>query len=686
MATDAPHTRHGGGFVRSVNRRVLLASTLLCGLAGSALAGNPPGIPYGSPLLPVTAGDFTGATNSSAPVSALAAATNPTNALAGTSVNLGLGTLQLGSDVYFGPATVDGNHVSTSTPIGNIIELNPTLSQTGAGHLRFDNLYPAGPPPIYSMDYHGNTYGPSYNFYANVYQDTQLAVQQGTSAAIVADAPWGIMDAATGTSVWGMNNACFVSINNGGVCYGQETDVGTTAPTASSLTASLSGTTLTVTAIGSGTPWPGQTITDTTTALPSGEKIIGFGTGYGATLGTYTVSIAGTVASETMTGVAPAAHTYGIDIHGFGNQANYVANRLTANSAAAAFTYGTIVNAPSWSPIQAGGQLFLISGNDYQSAYGFNLSAGVFTTSEWSSPNLFLGPTITNWNTATGARPALTASVNASGDAEPMLYPVAGSGNTGALDIGVNASVGGVVHLSTGTSASPVDQVDITDTPSATSHVTMTGGTSNGPVIGSSNGSTILSGVINAGTSVRLGYEASLSTNVNYIQASGSTTGLTPTITFNGSDTSVSGNLTTKGNGNLNLVPNGTGSVVLGTATTPLSVVGPMTGSGTTSTATAGPAAGTSPTVAAAGHAVEGVLSVTTGTSPSANALIATVTLGVTFPSAPYCTYSPQSATAAALGAAQPWLSATTTTLLFEEGATGLAASTPYSWNYRCGS
>lgn len=64
-------------------------------------------------------------------------------------------------------------------------------------------------------------------------------------------------------------------------------------------TASRALTTLTVSAVSSGTIYLGMTISGV--GVPSGTKITAFGTGTGLT-GTYTVSTSGTISSEAMTG------------------------------------------------------------------------------------------------------------------------------------------------------------------------------------------------------------------------------------------------------------------------------------------------------------------------------------------------------------------------------------------------
>lgn len=72
----------------------------------------------------------------------------------------------------------------------------------------------------------------------------------------------------------------------------------TVAGSAASVTGSISGTTLTVTAVGSGALTVGQTLSGS--GVTAGTKITALGTGTGGT-GTYTVSASQTVASTTVT-------------------------------------------------------------------------------------------------------------------------------------------------------------------------------------------------------------------------------------------------------------------------------------------------------------------------------------------------------------------------------------------------
>jgi hypothetical protein len=76
-----------------------------------------------------------------------------------------------------------------------------------------------------------------------------------------------------------------------------------------SFTASISGTTMTVSAVASGTVLVGATITGT--GVTAGTRIVSAGTGTGGT-GTYTVSASQTVSSTTITGSSPVRVTANI--------------------------------------------------------------------------------------------------------------------------------------------------------------------------------------------------------------------------------------------------------------------------------------------------------------------------------------------------------------------------------------
>jgi hypothetical protein len=105
-----------------------------------------------------------------------------------------------------------------------------------------------------------------------------------------------------------------------------------------------------------------------------------------------------------------------------------------------------------------------------------------------------------------------------------------------------------------------------------------------------------------------------------------------------------------------------------------------------TPTITAGPAAGAS-TTSVSGSDQAGMITVTTGTGPTALAVLATLTFGQTFSSTPRAVHlSPANAPAAALsGSSQVWPDAgglSTTQFTLNVGGTALAASQTYKWFY----
>lgn len=107
-------------------------------------------------------------------------------------------------------------------------------------------------------------------------------------------------------------------------------------------------------------------------------------------------------------------------------------------------------------------------------------------------------------------------------------------------------------------------------------------------------------------------------------------------------------------------------------------------------TVAAGTGAGTSPTVSvsAGSNNDTGYILLTTGSTPSPSAAIATVSFGNPFPASPRCYSWPATAATQALvgAAAAQVFPANTSTSSFQitQGSTGLTASTAYEWGYKC--
>ena len=101
--------------------------------------------------------------------------------------------------------------------------------------------------------------------------------------------------------------------------------IGSPNTTSAVVTGSISGTTLTVSAVSSGTLAVGQYLFDATGDIMLGTTITALGTGTGGT-GTYTVSATQTVSSETINAVAPTLNDILVNI----NQAPTIAaNQIT---------------------------------------------------------------------------------------------------------------------------------------------------------------------------------------------------------------------------------------------------------------------------------------------------------------------------------------------------------------------
>ena len=100
-----------------------------------------------------------------------------------------------------------------------------------------------------------------------------------------------------------------------------------------------------------------------------------------------------------------------------------------------------------------------------------------------------------------------------------------------------------------------------------------------------------------------------------------------------------------------------------------------------------GTGAGTSPTVALSTNSNDfgGEISITTGAAPATGATVVTITWGVAYATAPFCSFSPTNSNAALLtGITSPYMTTTTTTAVLTSGTTGLTAATAYKWAYHC--
>jgi hypothetical protein len=94
--------------------------------------------------------------------------------------------------------------------------------------------------------------------------------------------------------------------------------------------------------------------------------------------------------------------------------------------------------------------------------------------------------------------------------------------------------------------------------------------------------------------------------------------------------------------------------------------------------------AGTSPSaVSVTGTDMSGVVGLTTGTSPTVNAVLATITYNTAFSTAPVVVITPSNAATASLAATQAvWVNITTTGFTINTNGAAVGASTAYKWNY----
>jgi len=105
-------------------------------------------------------------------------------------------------------------------------------------------------------------------------------------------------------------------------------------------------------------------------------------------------------------------------------------------------------------------------------------------------------------------------------------------------------------------------------------------------------------------------------------------------------------------------------------------------------TVAAGTGAGTGPTVALNSNSndLSGYLSVTTGSSPAANATVATFTFGTAYATLAKCVLWPANAAASALsGSSNPYVPVgSASNFTIASNSTALAAATLYTWGYTC--
>lgn len=102
---------------------------------------------------------------------------------------------------------------------------------------------------------------------------------------------------------------------------------------------------------------------------------------------------------------------------------------------------------------------------------------------------------------------------------------------------------------------------------------------------------------------------------------------------------------------------------------------------GQAATIAAGAAAGSSPTVAITAKGHSGLITVTTGSSPTTTGILATVTLPVTYPTGSFVTLTPADSDAAA-HVARIFVDCAAGTFTLNLAGTALTGATEYKWTY----
>lgn len=107
---------------------------------------------------------------------------------------------------------------------------------------------------------------------------------------------------------------------------------------------------------------------------------------------------------------------------------------------------------------------------------------------------------------------------------------------------------------------------------------------------------------------------------------------------------------------------------------------------GSTPGIVSGTGAGTSPTINISGSDMAGIITLTTGTTPTGSATIATITYSTTYKQKPIVILQPANSNAAGLsGLTEEYIndgSSDATKFIITSGATGLTGATAYIWYY----
>lgn len=116
---------------------------------------------------------------------------------------------------------------NVTAPMGDLfVNVSPGYVASGAGLLQFDNQIPFQHPHVFSFNLLSKTYGAAWNGYSNVMQNASVAIQNGTTAAVVAVYGEGLsyVPYSGYNDSWGANfvGGCMVAAS---ACFGTEIDV-----------------------------------------------------------------------------------------------------------------------------------------------------------------------------------------------------------------------------------------------------------------------------------------------------------------------------------------------------------------------------------------------------------------------------------------------------------------------------
>lgn len=192
----------------------------------------------------------------------------------------------------------------------------------------------------------------------------------------------------------------------------------TAMSTTGSFTGSISGTTLTITAVGSGSVSVGQVITGT--GVTAGTSITGLITGTGGT-GTYTVSTSQTVASTTIsvngvdfTGIPSWVKRITVNLSGLSSNGTSGFEVCLGTSGSIEAT-GYAGGGTRFSTTGAGGAAsttgFLINANLAANEVHGSLTICLVTGNTWAASGCFGGPSATNFMWFTGGGKTLSGTL-----------------------------------------------------------------------------------------------------------------------------------------------------------------------------------------------------------------------------------------------------------------------------------